>query len=131
MKQFLKKLNQSYCLHCQLQNLPWQKRKLCNAKVYFLKIALILTLAMPLQVFAANVVIDSVRHRADADKTRLVFSTSGHIDHKAFTLKAPDRVVLDLNNAVLLQGFPKFNLRGSMVKKIRHAKRGHSSIVWF
>lgn len=45
--------------------------------------------------------VNSVRLWRAPDNTRLVFDLSGTVQHSVFTLTAPDRLVIDINGAVL------------------------------
>lgn len=78
------------------------------------------------QVFAAT--INSVRMWPAPDSTRLVFDLSGPVQHSLFSLKSPNRLVIDLKNARLSHPFPAFNYSNSFIKNIRHARRNRSDI---
>lgn len=58
---------------------------------------LILLICVPAVAGAAR--IEGVRTWAGPNETRVVFDLSGAVEHKLFTLKAPARVVLDLESA--------------------------------
>jgi len=61
----------------------------------------------------------SVRLWAAPDRTRVVFDTSGPISHKLFTLKHPDRLVIDVPAA---QVPANLEVSGGLVKGIRAAR---------
>ena len=50
---------------------------------------------------ADSVAVNDVRLRANDDGTRVVFDLSAPVDHFVFTLRDPDRVVIDLTDARL------------------------------
>lgn len=66
---------------------------------FFILCSLLLSFILPASVFAAEV--QGVRLWRAPDNTRLVFDLSGPVGHKVFTLKNPERVVIDLKGAGL------------------------------
>lgn len=81
-----------------------------------------LGLLLSLPVFSAKV--EGVRLWSGPDHNRLVFDLDGPIDHKLFMLSSPDRVVLDIKNARLLQDLSRLDVSNSFVHRIRSARRG-------
>ncbi|WP_200832464.1 N-acetylmuramoyl-L-alanine amidase, partial [Candidatus Halocynthiibacter alkanivorans] len=71
----------------------------------------------------ASVKINNLRVWLAPENTRLVFDLSGEVKHKIFTLKNPDRVVLDVEGVTLNVDLNKVDLGESPVKKLR-AGRG-------
>ncbi|WP_339546092.1 N-acetylmuramoyl-L-alanine amidase [Pseudomonas sp. RA_35y_Pfl2_P32] len=67
--------------------------------------ALVAVVGMLLTALAVDAVaatkVNSVRLWRAPDNTRLVFDLSGTVQHSVFTLTAPDRLVIDINGAVL------------------------------
>jgi len=63
--------------------------------------------------------INNVRIWLAPESTRLVFDLSGPVQHKIFSLKNPDRVVLDISAIDLKFNLDKLDLKNSPIKKIR------------
>lgn len=57
------------------------------------------------------------------DNTRLVFDVSGNVSHKVFTLKNPDRIVIDMSDVNLKSSLNKVPLKDSHIKSIRSGQR--------
>jgi N-acetylmuramoyl-L-alanine amidase len=70
--------------------------------------------------FAANEV-SSVRVWPSPSKTRIVFDLKGPVDHQIFTLKNPDRLVVDLQKIVVDTDIDKLDLKNSKIGSIRGA----------
>ena len=66
--------------------------------------------------------VTSLRGYAHADHTRVVFDLTGPAKHAVFTLKSPDRVVIDLSGAKVHGRF-KAGPTGSLVQRVRFAPR--------
>lgn len=62
-------------------------------------LSLLLCMLLPVSLFAAEV--QGVRVWRAPDNTRLVFDLSGPVGQRVFTLKNPERVVIDLKGATL------------------------------
>ena len=77
-------------------------------------------LAMPAW---ADVQVKGVRMWPAPDNTRLVFDLSDPVDHVLFSLKAPDRIVVDLKDAKFPGSLPGFDFSTSYIKNIRYAAR--------
>ena len=73
------------------------------------------------QVLAAADV-QSVRLWRAPDNTRLVFDLSGPVQHKVFTLTAPDRIVIDVDKGSLNRPFDALPLENTPVAGLRAAK---------
>ncbi|MFT8162357.1 AMIN domain-containing protein, partial [Salmonella enterica] len=69
-------------------------------------------------LFAASDV-QSVRLWRAPDNTRLVFDLSGPVEHKIFTLTAPDRLVIDVTNATLKAQLDQLPLSNTPVASLR------------
>lgn len=72
---------------------------------------------------ASAATVDSVRLWRAPDHTRLVFDLSGPVEHKLFTLKSPDRLVIDVESSSLKGSFSKLDLAKTPIKNIRSAQR--------
>jgi len=73
---------------------------------------------------ASPVTVDNLRMWRAPDHTRLVFDLSGPVDHKLFTLKDPDRIVLDIDNVELKKPLPEFQFNGPLLSGIRTGQQG-------
>lgn len=71
----------------------------------------------------APVSIKNLRMWLAPDHTRMVFDLSGPLQHKIFTLKNPDRVVIDVKNASLSNPLPKLKFDGRIIKSMRTGQR--------
>lgn len=71
-------------------------------------------------IFAANEV-SSVRLWAAPDSTRIVFDLKAPVDHQIFSLQAPDRLVIDLQNIVVKSDLSQLELKDSPIASIRGA----------
>ncbi|SEI05769.1 N-acetylmuramoyl-L-alanine amidase [Stutzerimonas xanthomarina] len=74
-----------------------------------------------MQVLAASDV-QSVRLWRAPDNTRLVFDLSGPVQHKVFTLTAPDRIVIDVDGGNLPKPFDQLPLQNTPISGLRAAK---------
>jgi len=63
--------------------------------------------------------INAVRLWRAPDNTRLVFDLSAPVEHRIFTLTAPDRLVIDISNARLRADIDDVELKGSPIQAIR------------
>ncbi|NOX08404.1 MAG: AMIN domain-containing protein [Gammaproteobacteria bacterium] len=77
-------------------------------------------------VYAAE--IQGVRLWAAPDNTRIVFDTSAAVQHSLFTLKNPDRVVIDLKGSQLTTQLRGLDFSKGYVSKIRSASRGQDDL---
>jgi len=68
--------------------------------------------------------INGLRMWPAPDSTRLVFDTSAPVQHSLFTLKNPDRIVIDIKDAKLLATTDKLDFSDSLIKGIRSGKHG-------
>lgn len=73
-------------------------------------------------LLAGQTVVDNLRLWAAPDHTRLVFDTSSPVQHKLFTLKQPDRLVIDISNARLTGAIPALG-DNPLIKRVRSAQR--------
>ncbi|EPJ52692.1 MAG: N-acetylmuramoyl-L-alanine amidase [Osedax symbiont Rs2] len=63
--------------------------------------------------------VNNVRIWLAPESTRLVFDLSGPVQHKIFSLKNPDRIVVDIQGVSLKTDLNKLNLASSPIKKLR------------
>ena len=62
------------------------------------------------------------------DNTRLVFDLNAPVEHSLFTLRNPDRIVIDLQNTKVNGALPSTAYNESRLKGIRYAKRGGNGL---
>ena len=72
---------------------------------------------------AASTTIDHVRIHQSPEKTRVVFDLSASIEHRLFSLEAPDRLVVDIDSAALATDLASIDLKRSPVSKVRASAR--------
>lgn len=76
----------------------------------------------------AAITIENSRIWNAPDHSRLVLEVSGALEHKVMTLKAPDRLVLDLSNTTNKARFDQLDLSGSPIRNIRSARRNSKDL---
>lgn len=91
------------------------------------KIGTILLLFLSMPLLAGQVSVNNLRIWAAPDHTRLVFDTSNPVSHNLFTLKQPDRLVIDVQNARLTGGMPNLE-ENPLVRRVRSAQRKDGSL---
>jgi N-acetylmuramoyl-L-alanine amidase len=75
---------------------------------------------------AGSVTVEGARLWAAPDQTRVVFDISAPVQHSVFTLRNPDRLVIDLTDAKLAGRLKNLDFTKGLVKDIRSAPRdGH------
>lgn len=79
-------------------------------------------------VLAAPAEVQGLRLWAAPDHTRVVFDVSGPVSHKIFSLKNPDRLVIDVPAATAATAFPARNQSEGIVKGVRTGKRGKGDL---
>jgi N-acetylmuramoyl-L-alanine amidase len=62
------------------------------------------------------------------DNTRLVFDLNAPVEHSLFTLRNPNRIVIDLKNTKVSGVLPSATYNESRIKGIRYAKRGNNGL---
>lgn len=62
------------------------------------------------------------------DNTRLVFDLSAPAQHSLFTLRNPNRIVIDLKNTKVSGALPSATYNESRIKGLRYAKRGDNGL---
>ncbi len=68
--------------------------------------------------------INGIRMWPAPDHTRVVFDTSEQVEHSLFTLKGPDRIVIDIKDAKLKADIDKLHFDKGVLKGIRTGKHG-------
>jgi N-acetylmuramoyl-L-alanine amidase len=82
---------------------------------------LILWLLLPLSALAAQV--QGVRLWTAPDHTRVVFDVDGKIEHRVFSLSAPERLVIDMPKVHARNGLAVAQLHDRHVSGMRYAER--------
>ena len=79
--------------------------------------------------------IESVRLRAEAERSRVVFDLNSEVTYRAFQMKNPDRVVIDLQNVAYPKSLslpatvePDDTGTFSVLKRMRYAVRNESGL---
>lgn len=72
--------------------------------------------------------VKSIRMWPAPDTTRLVIDLSAPIDHSLFTLKSPNRIVIDLNHARMRTKPSNLDFTNSFVKDVRYAARNQDDL---
>jgi N-acetylmuramoyl-L-alanine amidase len=91
------------------------------------KLAAILMLIAAFTAHAGPTKVNNLRLWAAPDHTRLVFDTSAPVDHTLFTLKEPDRLVVDLKNSTLGGTLPDSG-DNALIERLRSSKRDQSDL---
>lgn len=89
---------------------------------------LLLMLVCSLPLHAKQAEITGLRIWSAPDHVRLVFDANDKVSHKIFTLKAPDRLVLDLKNVKLTKHLPDPTKENKMIRGMRSADRNKNDI---
>ena len=92
------------------------------------RLALLVLLWVTSLANAGALEVQSVRLWAAPDSTRVVFDVSGPVQHRLFTLKNPDRLVIDLSDASIDSKLKKASTRGGIVKKLRSGPRNKKDL---
>lgn len=90
-----------------------------------MRFARLLTLLPVLLAAAANAspTVENIRVWAENDKTRVVLDLSQPVNHRIFTLRAPDRLVVDLKAGRLAPGLTSLPSGVGAVQSIRSARQ--------
>ncbi len=93
----------------------------------FLLLALVLAVAAPSSY--ATTFIEGVRMWQAPDNTRLVFDLSNRVTHDLFTMKSPNRIVIDLKNTNLITSLSNLKLESdNVLRGVRTAKRNKNDL---
>ncbi|MEJ2610375.1 MAG: N-acetylmuramoyl-L-alanine amidase [Candidatus Thiodiazotropha sp.] len=87
---------------------------------------LLLMLISSLPLYAKQAEITGLRIWSAPDHVRLVFDANAQLAHKIFTLKAPDRLVLDIKKVTLTKHLPDPTKKSKIIQRIRSAVRNKS-----
>jgi N-acetylmuramoyl-L-alanine amidase len=76
----------------------------------------------------AGSTVENVRVWSENEKTRVVLDLSRSVDHNIFTLRGPDRLVIDLKDSRLADSLAKLPKGAGAVKSIRSAVRSNGQL---
>lgn len=76
----------------------------------------------------AGVTVENIRVWAENDKTRVVLDLSNPVDHSIFTLRGPDRLVVDLKDGRLAHSLKRLPSGVGAVRSIRSGVRGDGEL---
>ncbi len=76
----------------------------------------------------AGSTVENVRIWSENDKTRVVLDLSRSVDHNIFTLRRPDRIVIDLKDSRLAASLSKLPKGEGTVRSIRSAIRADGQL---
>ena len=93
-----------------------------------LLLMIVLVLAPVTGVHAAALQVQSARLWAAPDSTRVVFDISGPVEHRLFTLKNPNRLVIDLPDTVVNDKLKQTLTSGGIVKNLRSGPRNKKDL---
>ena len=88
---------------------------------------LLLVLTFPLSS-AGGAEIENVRLWSAPDHTRLVFDLDGPVEHRLFSLRKPERVVVDLHNASVSAQARSAKLQNRHLQRLRLGKRAQRDL---
>lgn len=89
---------------------------------------LLCVLSFPLAGRAGIVSVENLRMWPAPDYTRLVFDLSGPVDYRLFTLKDPNRVVVDIDNARIVKPLPTRAAGNPIIADLRSSEHGANSV---
>jgi N-acetylmuramoyl-L-alanine amidase len=76
----------------------------------------------------AGSTVENVRIWSENDKTRVVLDLSRSVDHNIFTLRSPDRLVIDLKDSRLAASLKQLPKGAGTVRSIRSAVRSNGQL---
>jgi len=76
----------------------------------------------------AGSTVENVRIWSENDKTRVVLDLSRSVDHNIFTLRGPDRLVIDLKDSRLAESLQQLPKGAGTVRSIRTAVRSNGEL---
>ena len=76
----------------------------------------------------AGTTVENIRIWSENDKTRVVLDLSRPVEHNIFTLRGPDRLVIDLKDSRLAQALAQMPQGAGTVRSIRSAIRANGQL---
>ena len=93
-----------------------------------LRLTLISFPPLPSNAAIAGSTVENVRIWSESGKTRVVLDLSRSVDHNIFTLRGPDRIVIDLKDSRLAESLTKLPKGEGTVRSIRSAIRSDGQL---
>ena len=93
-----------------------------------LRLTLISLLLLLSNAAIAGSTVENVRIWSESGKTRVVLDLSRSVDHNIFTLRGPDRIVIDLKDSRLAESLTKLPKGEGTVRSIRSAIRSDGQL---
>ncbi len=94
----------------------------------FTSFALLLLLTTAASAAFAGSTVENVRIWSESNKTRVVLDLSKSVEHTIFTLRGPDRLVIDLKDSRLAQALTSMPQGAGAVRSIRSAVRADGQL---
>ncbi|HHH42986.1 MAG TPA: AMIN domain-containing protein [Gammaproteobacteria bacterium] len=88
----------------------------------------VMALVLVAGAHAGTLQVQGARLWAAPDSTRVVFDISGPVEHRLFTLKNPDRLVIDVPNAAMARKLKQTFSSGGVVKNLRSGPRNKKDL---
>ena len=85
-------------------------------------------LLLAASVAAAGTTVENIRIWSENNKTRVVLDLSHPVEHNIFTLRGPDRLVIDLKNSRLSRALAEMPQGAGTVRSIRSAIRANGQL---
>ncbi|MCA1798185.1 MAG: N-acetylmuramoyl-L-alanine amidase [Xanthomonadaceae bacterium] len=82
---------------------------------------------LPLVAVGQSARVEGVRVWEAPDNVRIVFDVSGPIEHSVFKLDGPDRIVVDITDAVA-RNLPATGINGGLVRNVRTGVRNGTDV---
>ncbi len=93
-----------------------------------LRLTLLLLIVLYSSAANAGSTVENVRIWSENDKTRVVLDLSRSVDHNIFTLRGPDRLVIDLKDSRLAKNLTQLPNGVGSVRSIRSAVRSNGQL---
>ena len=91
-------------------------------------LAVLLGLITSSSTVFATATVQDVRLWSSPEKTRLVFDLDKPVEHKAFPLTNPNRIVIDISSVKMSFDTSTLELKGTPIRLIRSAKQGKDNL---
>jgi len=88
----------------------------------------LLLLAVTLPIAAAQTLVKGLRIWTAPDHTRLIFDTEGPVAHQIFSLRRPDRLVIDLQNVRFGMQLPHVSDSARLIRHVRAGPRNGNDL---
>ena len=95
--------------------------------MFLTRIAVAATMLLFCSAASAGTTVENIRLWAEDGKTRIVLDLSKPADHKIFTLRGPDRLVIDLANSRMAESLNMLP-RGGLISSIRSGVRSNGQL---